>query len=543
MLIDRFGRPIVAQEQTPTYRSDRWQNDLTGIGTPGDKSTHGRFFPVSRVLDQELTSLYNGSDIAAKAVEARPFEMFRRGFEIEADGVDASAIADVREFATEHLELEETIRNGMKWGNLWGGCLAIMNIDDGQDPWEPLDETRIRSFGSMNLIDRRFAYVQAQYSNINSPKHGKPMLYLISNAVASTGWSSYGKVKQKSPDELRAQGAQIAVIHESRVIRFDGNDADIVTRQALAGWTWSVLQRVYDAMRQFEHAFDSVGYLLSDASQGVFKLQGLLKAISSGQRQALADRIMLMEQTRSVMRGIALDAGGTDGKNGEDFTRVPTPFGGIPDLLDKMMLRLASALDMPATKLFGRAPAGLNATGDADIRNWYDQLATEQTTAATPRLQRVLRLLALAKQGPLGGKYVKWKIHHKPLWNPTDSELATARLTNAQRDQIYLTEGVVKPEEVAVDLADVYPHLDVVARETAIDDGKTFDPYENDPEPEPPPPPPGGQVGQGSPVTGEPLSSAAPVPLIGPGTANKPIPGGKQKPAPKLGKPKPKGAG
>ena len=35
---------------------------------------------------------------------------------------------------------------------------------------------------------------------------------------------------------------------------------------------------------------------------------------------------------------------------------------------------------------------------------------------------------------------------------PTDGELATTRLANAQRDVAYITAGVVKPEEVAVEL-------------------------------------------------------------------------------------------
>jgi len=507
------GRPSPFRHKEPEIVEDAWANPQTGIGVWGqDKTKAASYLPVWRVLDQELTSLYNGSDIAAKIVSKRPEEMFRRGFEIEAPNVNESEKDSIREFATEYLAVETNLREGARWGRLYGGCLLIMGIDDGRMPWEPLDEDNIRSFDSLSLVDRRYSYVQSQYAAMGmSSKYGNAQIYLISNAVAGYGWDAYAanKITPKSADDLIKQGAQVVLVHESRVIRFDGHPADVTTRQNLAGWSWSVLQRVYDSMRQFDGAFDSAGYLLSDASQGVFKLQGLIRAISSGQRANFAMRLQLLEQTRSVMHGIALDAGDPNSdRPPEEFTRVPTPFGGIPELLDKMMLRMAAAADMPATILFGRAPAGLNATGESDMRGWYDTIESEQKNDLGPQLKRVFKLLALAKKGPLKGRKVKWDVKFKPLWSPTDDERAKTLLSNAQRDQIYVTIGVVKPEEVALDLADVYPNLDIESREEALESKIMFDPYENQPAPD-------GSAQIAMQGAGEPLSSKAPVPLMG----------------------------
>jgi phage-related protein (TIGR01555 family) len=523
MLFDQFGRAIANREDDSQswWREDRWVNPLTGIGTHGDKLTAGQFQPPLRVVDAELTALYNGSDIAAKIVEKPIQELFREGFDLEG-GKDAklkpSDIDDLREYATEVLEVEETCEEGGIWGNLYGGTLLVMGLDDGRMPWEPLDENRIKSFDFLSLVDRRYAYVQSQYSALSQPGYGKPEIYLISNAIAGSGWSSIGRVRSQSAQELKDKGAQISLVHESRCIRFDGNKADVTTRQMLAGWNWSVLQRTYEGLRQFEHAFDSIGYLLSDASQGVFKLFGLIKAITAGQQGALMDRIRLMEQQRSVMRGIAIDAGDRDGKGAEDFTRVQTPFAGIPDLCDRLMLRVSAVADMPATELFGRAPQGMNATGENDTRKWYDKIRTAGNKKMAPKLARIFRLIALSKSGPLRGKDVTFKVSFRPLWAPTDAELATTRLTNAQRDTIYVGDGVVKPEEVAVDLGDVYPSLDTEAREEVLQAGESFEPYPEDPDPEPVPSPDVNAAGEG-----EPLSPAAPVPLLGT-SGSKPAP-------------------
>ena len=487
-------------ESVPRY--DRWVNPLTGIGSQGDKTVHGAFHSVWRVLDQELVNLWNGSDIAKKIVELTPKEMFRCGYDLEGDDVSESEANEFRDWLVEMFAFDDTVLEGFRWGRLFGGGLLIMGLNDGREMWEPLDEKNIRSFDYLNWVDRRYAYAQSQYAQLNSPNYGRVEVYLISNAIAGAGWNNYGDVRPIPPDTLKKSGANISLVHESRCVRFDGNAADIVTRQRLAGWNWSVLQVVYDAMRQFEHAFDSASYLLSDASQGVFKLHGLLKAITTGQKQAIADRVMIMEQTRSVMRGVALDAGNSEGKGSEEFTRIATTFGGVADMLDRMMLRLCAATGYPATELFGMSPAGLNATGENDTRKWYDQIASLQRSELSPRQRRILRLAGLAKNSPIKGKDIKWRINYKPLLRPTDLEVAQARFQKAQAANIYLEQGVVTAPEVAVELGDEYPHLDIAAREKMLEH-PTFDPHSV------------AEQAQGPEDAGEPLSPSTPMAVTG----------------------------
>ncbi len=442
-------------------RVDTWRNFTTGVGTSRDKTTHGSYWAPWRVLDNELLALMNESDLAAKVVELPAREMMRRGYDLDADGVDVSEMEDFEEDLEERLRLKEQFQDGMKWGRGFGGDLLIVGADDGQSPDKPLNEKGIRSVEYLNNIDRRFAWVQSYYSDPFKPNYGLPEIYLITNVVSV------------SRPHIGTPGSTI--VHESRTIRFDGNPTDVLTRQQLAGWSWSVLQRVYNVMRKFEHAFDSSGALLSDASQAVFKIQGLIDAIASGQKQAIQERMALVDESRSTIRAVLLDA------DGEEFTREPTSFAGIPDLLDRWMMRFASAANMPVTKLFGRSAAGLNATGENDVSSWYDELAGVQTDYVSPKLRRLLRLCALAKDSKLRKKDAKFKIEWCPLWAPSDSEQAKTDYATAQKDQIYLQEGVVTPEEVALDRQGQYPSMDVESREKALQGAKKFDPYEQDP--------------------------------------------------------------
>lgn len=98
---------------------------------------------------------------------------------------------------------------------------------------------------------------------------------------------------------------------------------------------------------------------MTDAAQGVFKLKGLHSAVASNRNDELLKRMELVDMSRSISRSILLDA------EDEDFRRDSYSFAGVPEVLEKMMLRLASAARLPVSLLMGQSPAGMNATGKA----------------------------------------------------------------------------------------------------------------------------------------------------------------------------------
>jgi uncharacterized protein len=522
-------------ELPPERRGDTWVNPQTGIGTFGDKTTYGRFTVVRRVTDVELTNLRNGSPLAAKIVEKRPTEMFRRGYTLECDDADPQAVKDLQSYVEEDLHLSEEFLDASILANEYGGDLIVMGADDGGMPDEPLDEDRIKTFTFLNGIDRRFSYVLGYYVDAG-PKYSRPSHYLTSNAIAGFQYGSgkNARTVRRSQSSLEGQNFYTAILHESRCIRFEGVSTDLVTRQTLAGWTWSILQRVYDAMRGFEHAFDSARYLLSDASQAVMTLKGFVDAISSGKLGAIQTRMQLIEQARSVIHGVVID-------EGESFERAGTPFGGIGELLDRMMLKVASDTGYPATELFGKAAAGLNAAAgsDSETRKWYEQIDSERVTKLSPKFERVYRLVARSADCPVkfpkcdkNGKPLKFTIKYASLFTPTDDEEASTALKRAQATQIYLQEMVLTPEEAALDVADEYPTMDVEAREKAVKALKSFDPYAKDPPPTIP-----ATIGpDGKPIP--PVAAPPAVPGGKPGAP--PPPGTKAPPVPAVKKTAPK---
>ena len=77
----------------------------------------------------------------------------------------------------------------------------------------------------------------------------------------------------------------------------------------------------------------------------------------------------------------------------------PYSFAGLGDIYESFMMDMAGAAEIPATKLFGRSPQGLNATGESDLRNYYEMIAQLQERSLRPALEKLLPVMAISCWG------------------------------------------------------------------------------------------------------------------------------------------------
>ncbi len=229
------------------------------------------------------------------------------------------------------------------------------------------------------------------------------------------------------------------------MIQFLGTRTSARERQRNGGWPHSVLQRAHVILRNSSSNWQSVSHLMSDASQAVFKIKGLMRMIASGETATLQTRMQTVDMSRSVARAIAIDA------DSEAFERVATSFAGIGDIIEKDEMRIASAARVPVTILMGRSPGGLNSTGESDTRGFYDRVRTAQINKLQPKIEHLIRLIFKAADGPTNGQEPeRWSIKFKPLWQTTPEEEAGVRKTTSETDKNYVDSGVLLPEEVAI---------------------------------------------------------------------------------------------
>ncbi len=397
---------------------DSWSNALTGFGTSRDKTQYGQFEANFRLQDQELTDLYNHDDISRKVVGLVPEEAFREGFSLSTNDPRAAEAVLKR---AEILDLENAFLEAWRWGRLYGGAVIYVGADDGQAADTPLRPALVRSVDFLDVFDRRRVWPWRYYGNPKHPKFGKPEVYALQSLTGG-----------------------IAYVHDSRLVVFRGAHTDDYTRRTLNYWDFSVLQNCHEAIEHFNEIFRASRIMMTDASQGVFKMKGLIGMIAGGQRQLLETRAQMLDMGRSVARSIMLDAGSA-GEEGESFTKIATQFAGVGDQLSQAAKRLAAATGIPVIILMGETPSGLNASGDANVRLWYDGIRSQQRKIVIPRMTSVYTLIGNA----LGFKGETYPITAKSLWQETPAEEAARRLVVAQTDVAYAGIEVLTPEEIA----------------------------------------------------------------------------------------------
>jgi len=416
--------------------ADGWANVVTGLGLSRDKRLGMQFQGAPGVSHQKelLEGLYHGDDLVGRIIDLIPQEMYRAWIDMTAGGGDVATEAETAGMILQELDAlgaQRAFTEAEVWARLYGGAVILMGVDDGQEPQEPVNVELVKSVGWLTVMDRFDVEVNTVYLDPFEDKFGLPETYRLSGGTDVRGTN-------EASDSLGA------VIHESRCIRFDGVRTSRRKRRSNNGWGDSVLERYIDVIRDFQGASGGMMHLLTDFSQAVFKIKGLAKALASDKDNLVIKRLQMLDVARSMVRAVPLDA------DAEEFERAGAGVAGLGEVYDRMMMRLSAATGIPVTLLFGRSPAGMNATGESDIRLFYDYIASLQETQTRPRLEYLIELMLNADDGPTGGNAPEsWNFEFNPLWQESAKEKAETRRLISVADTNYVNTGVLTADEVA----------------------------------------------------------------------------------------------
>lgn len=397
-----------------TKKMDGWVNLLAGLSGKMDKTQHTTFGEYTFLDDQMLGRLYMGEGLAKKIIKTPADDMTRKWIEIAND--------DKEEIQThlDDLKAEERLNEGIQWQRLYGGSIIVMGIMDGEKSEDPLNMKKANSIEWLEVVDR---------SNI---------ILDTSIYVEDTREKDYGK--------MEIYDVQIGPIltqkkfHRSRVLEFFGDPApkniseqDINIRY----WGMSVLQAIWRNLSSYGSAVQNIDNILFEFIIGKYKIDGLAEKLASGNESAVVARMELIQMYKSVIHAILL------GEN-EDYIRDVVSVAGLSELWDRYMIHLSGVSEIPVTKLFGRSPAGENATGEGDLNNYYDSIQSKQKLDLRSPLQKVVDIIAEIYNIP-GENH---KITFNPLKQMTEKEKAEINKINAETDNIYIQNGVVENIEV-----------------------------------------------------------------------------------------------
>lgn len=441
-----------------TRRHDGYYNQTTGIGDVLRDKRQGGFATARRIDYQECADLYRGNWLAARIVDALPNDCVRKGWTLAIEGDKGRKISEAADATLRDLEAKKHLRQAHRWSRAFGGAGVFVGVDDGQTADQPVNFESIKSVDWLLPVDT-LELVPASYYSQLGPNYGKPQTYILNRFGVAAPLPTFlgGSAMVGSGPVVGGLGAlaqdpqnwnYLPIVHESRIIRFEGVFINRLTLRSNRYWGDSIFNRIDEVLRDYGLSWASASILLQDFAQAVHKLPGFAELLAKIGPAAYVQAAAAVEVSRSTARALFID-------KEDEFERKATPMTGLPELLVQFALQVAGAADMPVSRLFGQAPAGLNATGDADAAWWADKVAAEQEDALQPALRRLLKIVFAAKAGPTsgknpGGEKGNWHVHFAPLKQLDDLQQADRRLKIAQADEIYMRNQAVTPEEVAV---------------------------------------------------------------------------------------------
>ncbi len=441
--LNERGRQILqrqAGKAVRPYREDGYVNLMNKYGTSQDNSESYSFDREPVIPDMQLTSLYEGNGLFSKIIDTPAEEALKHGFDLNLKNDDLDAFV---ESALDDLEWEEKAATAIKWARLYGGAIIVMLIDDGRGLEEPVDWENVRSIDELRVYER--AIVQPDYTSLymqdfgvrgkpnRASKFGQPEFYYVS--------SIYGSF----------------TVHESRCLVFrNGVLPEQISNSTYQYWGMPEYVRIRRALRETTTAHSDAVKLLERSVQAVYSMKNLAALLTTdeGENQVLK-RLQVIDQARSFLNSIAIDS------EGENYDFKTTQFAGVSDVIDSTCNMLSALTNIPQTILFGRSPAGMNATGDSDLENYYNFVERIQKLM----LKRNLRdLLDVIFRAGVASKEVDeipdYKLTFNPLWSLSDTEQATVDQTRAataqvkaQTAQIYVDMQALDPSEVRRSLA------------------------------------------------------------------------------------------
>ncbi len=268
---------------------------------------------------------------------------------------------------------------------------------------------------------------------------GRPLRFTVVDPV-NVFPGDYDSISPLRPDYFRPSWWWVLGerVHASRLIRLVANEVPVLLRPAYNFMGIPQAQILWDYVLHFQQCRAAEARLLTKFSLTVFKTN-MAEILTSAQGTANLDaRIRYMAQAATNDGVLAVD------KEMEDVIKLETPLSGVTDIVRQALEFLAALNRTPAVKLLGISPSGFNATGESDIRNYYDHIRSQQEKVLRAGVQRALDCIQVKEFGELARSP---SFDFAPLGEEDRAALATQQKTRADTIAVYLDRGVISTEE------------------------------------------------------------------------------------------------
>ena len=429
---------------------DAFSNPLFRLGWGSQSPLEATEYPLTRMTDNYalLNSLYRTNWVVQNVVGLMVDDMLREWYKLK--GNITPEAQDALAKVERDTRIRDRLNEGLRWGRLYGGAAGLILVRGQEDLSKPLDLDMVYpgSFRGLYILDRWMG-ITATNGLVLEAGDPVPEYYAITDA----------------------EGHTAARVHHSRVIRFTGRELPMVERMAEMYWGESEIEALYEEVVAHDNVSANMVALTFQANVNTMEVKGLeqLFGIGSGQAQRRFWNVM---QAQSVLRS---NFGTQLVEQGTKLTNTQYTFTGLQEVYESMCLNLCGASHYPMTKLFGRSPAGMNATGESDLKNYYDYVDSQREAKLRPALQKLLPVLAMSAWGFVPDDL---DFSFPSLWTPTAMETAEITLKKAQAIRDTFQAGLIRADTAQKELKKLEEETgmfgNLADEEIAENAGKTY---------------------------------------------------------------------
>lgn len=359
--------------------TDSFRNPVarTGLGT--QNLLNGTEYVRKNITNNRylLNNLYMDNWVCKSIIDLIPEDITKTWFKVSGS-MTTDEITKINQYQ-ENIDLKESILKGLKWGRLYGGALGLILLSGQNDLSKPLDYTKIMpdSFKGLYVIDRYsgvYAQLDKVVTDMSSPQFGLPEYYTIKDNLGV------------SPE---------ITVHYTWLIKFTGDEpprSEYVYEQY---WGLSVIESVFEELVKRDNVSHNMVSLTFKALLSILQSQDYDMLMATGNKQA-QQRVIQVAQAQSILESnLGVRLMGKEDK----YYQTSYGFTGLKDIYDAVEQDIAAATGIPATKLFGKTPSGLNATGKADLQMYDDKLNVVRSTILKPIIKKLLPIITMSAIG------------------------------------------------------------------------------------------------------------------------------------------------
>lgn len=399
------------------YVKDTLVSLVNNLGKQGYDKAASTVYVMPILSDADLITSYRSSWLSKKIINIPAFDTFRRWRNWQADASDITLI----EKEEKRLGLQGKLLEAMVKARLFGG--SALYIGTGHpDPMQPLEPEQISKGGIkfLNIFRRADLTPGDPELDPESPYYNQPKWY-----------------------ELKVSTSVGLKIHPSRLILFKGDplpDEELLPSSHGRGWGDSVLQTTLSTITQTDGTLANIASLVFEAKVDVVKVPGLMENLASPDYETrLLNRFSLANVAKGVNQMLLLDAE-------EEYEQKNASFAQLPEVAMTFLQVVSGASDIPMTRLLGQSPAGMNATGESDLRNYYDRIQATQNVSVTPALSIFDECLIRSATGARNeDTHYIWA----SLWQISDKERADIGKVDADTIAVLNNTGLFPQEALA----------------------------------------------------------------------------------------------